>query len=181
MRQLKHFLKFQLLNLIFVLAACSGVEASQPAPVKEASPVDQSQPQGEAVTRVEAVKEVGNAPAMAEKIVVTAEVEPTPEKVMTASTEKVEDVETKPVATAGTAPEQEVMAAEATPIENKTMAEPAAVSSPGPTEAQLQLLAGLENRGVPPELLNEVWLNSEPLKLADLRGKVVIVEFWTFG
>ena len=32
-----------------------------------------------------------------------------------------------------------------------------------------------------PEILNEIWLNSEPLRLADLRGKVVMVEFWTFG
>ncbi|GJL62763.1 MAG: hypothetical protein NPIRA04_14170 [Nitrospirales bacterium] len=32
-----------------------------------------------------------------------------------------------------------------------------------------------------PEITNETWLNSEPLRLADLRGKVVMVEFWTFG
>ena len=32
-----------------------------------------------------------------------------------------------------------------------------------------------------PEISNEIWLNSEPLRLADLRGKVVMVEFWTFG
>ncbi len=50
-----------------------------------------------------------------------------------------------------------------------------------PSEEQLKLLAGLDVKGIPPELHNEVWLNSEPLKLADLRGKVVLVEFWTFG
>jgi thiol-disulfide isomerase/thioredoxin len=32
-----------------------------------------------------------------------------------------------------------------------------------------------------PELLNKIWLNSEPLRLVDLKGKVVMVEFWTFG
>jgi thiol-disulfide isomerase/thioredoxin len=32
-----------------------------------------------------------------------------------------------------------------------------------------------------PEIANETWLNSAPLRLADLRGKVVMVEFWTFG
>ena len=35
---------------------------------------------------------------------------------------------------------------------------------------------------VAPELTNEVWLNvEEPLRLADLRGKVVLLEMWTFG
>jgi peroxiredoxin len=28
---------------------------------------------------------------------------------------------------------------------------------------------------------NEVWVNSEPLSLAKLRGRVVVVHFWTFG
>ncbi|MCS6288064.1 MAG: redoxin domain-containing protein [Nitrospira sp.] len=32
-----------------------------------------------------------------------------------------------------------------------------------------------------PEMTNETWLNSMPLHLADLTGKVVMVEFWTFG
>ena len=52
---------------------------------------------------------------------------------------------------------------------------------PGPTAEQLELLARLRPQGEAPELLNEVWLNSEPLKLADLRGNVVLVEFWTYG
>jgi hypothetical protein len=50
-----------------------------------------------------------------------------------------------------------------------------------PTEEQLRLLASLDTYGPAPELHNEVWLNSEPVSLADLRGKVVMVEFWTFG
>ena len=32
-----------------------------------------------------------------------------------------------------------------------------------------------------PELANEVWINSRPLRLADLRGKVILLEFWTYG
>ena len=40
----------------------------------------------------------------------------------------------------------------------------------------------LPDLGLAPELTNETWLNVEaPLRLADLRGKVVIVEMWTFG
>ena len=32
-----------------------------------------------------------------------------------------------------------------------------------------------------PEITGSSWLNSEPLSLAGLRGRVVFVEFWTFG
>jgi thiol-disulfide isomerase/thioredoxin len=40
-------------------------------------------------------------------------------------------------------------------------------------------LAGI---GAPaPEISGQAWINTEPLRLADLKGKVVLVEFWTFG
>jgi thiol-disulfide isomerase/thioredoxin len=32
-----------------------------------------------------------------------------------------------------------------------------------------------------PELVGDFWLNSEPLTLKSLRGRVVLIEFWTFG
>jgi len=34
---------------------------------------------------------------------------------------------------------------------------------------------------VAPELAAGEWINSEPLKLKDLQGRVVLIEFWTFG
>jgi hypothetical protein len=41
--------------------------------------------------------------------------------------------------------------------------------------------SSLPNLGPAPEFVNEVWLNTDqPLRLADLRGKVVIVDMWTF-
>jgi thiol-disulfide isomerase/thioredoxin len=42
--------------------------------------------------------------------------------------------------------------------------------------------SNLDDLGPAPELTNEVWLNTEaPLRLADLRGKVVLLDMWTFG
>lgn len=42
--------------------------------------------------------------------------------------------------------------------------------------------APLKNFGAAPELTNETWLNTDtPLRLADLRGKVVLIDMWTFG
>ena len=32
-----------------------------------------------------------------------------------------------------------------------------------------------------PEVAGERWINSAPLTTPGLRGKVVLVEFWTFG
>jgi len=40
----------------------------------------------------------------------------------------------------------------------------------------------LPDFGEAPELTNEVWLNTDqPLRLADLRGQVVLLDMWTFG
>ena len=42
--------------------------------------------------------------------------------------------------------------------------------------------ASLPDLGTAPELTNDTWLNVDsPLRLADLRGKVVLLEMWTFG
>lgn len=42
--------------------------------------------------------------------------------------------------------------------------------------------SSLPDLGPAPEFVNEVWLNTDkPLRLADLRGKVVAVDMWTFG
>jgi hypothetical protein len=48
----------------------------------------------------------------------------------------------------------------------------------GPAEAADRLVA----IGQPaPEITGGPWINSPPLSLAGLRGRVVLVEFWTYG
>ena len=50
---------------------------------------------------------------------------------------------------------------------------------PAPVKTDIE---PLPNLGAAPELHNQVWLNTEqPLRLADLRGQVVLLEMWTFG
>jgi len=42
--------------------------------------------------------------------------------------------------------------------------------------------SSLLDLGPAPELTNETWLNVDAhLRLADLRGKVVLIDMWTFG
>ena len=50
------------------------------------------------------------------------------------------------------------------------------------TSVSLARPVDLPDLGPAPELANSVWLNTDsPLRLADLRGKVVGLEMWTFG
>jgi thiol-disulfide isomerase/thioredoxin len=52
----------------------------------------------------------------------------------------------------------------------------------GETEEAVIVQSDLPVLYAAPELENEVWLNVDhPLRLADLRGKVVAIEMWTFG
>lgn len=54
------------------------------------------------------------------------------------------------------------------------------VETPKPVRTVAQ--ADINNFGAAPELTGDVWLNAaEPLRLADLRGKVVLLDMWTFG
>ena len=47
---------------------------------------------------------------------------------------------------------------------------------------ETEVTAVLPVLGAAPAWSNEVWINSEtPLPLEDLRGKVILLEFWTFG
>lgn len=50
------------------------------------------------------------------------------------------------------------------------------------TRAPATETPSLPDLGPAPELTNEVWLNTDdPLRLADLGGKVVLIDMWTYG
>jgi thiol-disulfide isomerase/thioredoxin len=53
----------------------------------------------------------------------------------------------------------------------------------GQVEAAMEISATkFEDLGPAPELTNEVWLNTDrPMRLEELRGKVVLLDMWTFG
>ena len=58
----------------------------------------------------------------------------------------------------------------------------AAAGSAAAVAPSIPSSASLKDYGPAPELANEVWINTEgPLRLADLRGKVVALDMWTFG
>ncbi|MGH7316753.1 MAG: hypothetical protein ACREJS_10885 [Candidatus Rokuibacteriota bacterium] len=51
-------------------------------------------------------------------------------------------------------------------------------AAPGSGEAAGRLVAVGQ---AAPEITGGPWINSAPLSLAGLRGRVVLVEFWTYG
>jgi cytochrome c biogenesis protein CcdA/thiol-disulfide isomerase/thioredoxin len=65
------------------------------------------------------------------------------------------------------------------PAPEPTIAAPTPEPTVPPTP---EPLIALEDRGVAPELVGLTeWINSDPLTLQQLRGKVVIIDFWTFA
>jgi thiol-disulfide isomerase/thioredoxin len=51
-----------------------------------------------------------------------------------------------------------------------------------PTAQPTPVPVALDDLGQAPELNNQVWLNTDhPLRLEGLRGKVVLLDMWTFG
>jgi hypothetical protein len=60
--------------------------------------------------------------------------------------------------------------------------DPGAAAQVDPQEEIQKTKAQLNDYGPAPELTSLVWLNTDqPLSLAGLRGKVVLLDMWTFG
>jgi len=41
--------------------------------------------------------------------------------------------------------------------------------------------AAITNDKAAPDIAGENWINSKPLTIGELKGRVVLVEFWTYG
>lgn len=50
-----------------------------------------------------------------------------------------------------------------------------------PSETLYDILIEASKAGRAPALAEGTWINSQPLSLESLRGRVVLVDFWTFG
>ncbi len=81
----------------------------------------------------------------------------------------------------------QIQSTEPSQLEQPTTVPPAitvlatGIITPQPTATSLPEVV-LPDLGEAPDITNEVWLNtSQPLPLKAVRGKVVLVEFWTFG
>jgi hypothetical protein len=63
-----------------------------------------------------------------------------------------------------------------------TAASPTDTPAPTATATRAAPPAPTTDYGPAPEIDTEVWLNTDaPIRLADLRGKVALIEFWTYG
>ncbi len=55
-------------------------------------------------------------------------------------------------------------------------------SSEDPVSIAKQVIENIKPKGpLAPEIVSNTWFNSPALAAKDLRGKVVVVEFWTYG
>lgn len=60
--------------------------------------------------------------------------------------------------------------------------QPSGASAPPPEPDRPAYRSDLPDLGPAPEIANTVWINSDrPLRLAELEGKVVLIDMWTFG
>jgi thiol-disulfide isomerase/thioredoxin len=67
-------------------------------------------------------------------------------------------------------------------MEQKVTEKPVDAPASQPATPSPAASADLPDYGLAPELENSVWLNVDrPLRLQDLRGKVVLLDMWTFG
>jgi thiol-disulfide isomerase/thioredoxin len=68
------------------------------------------------------------------------------------------------------------------PAENQTPVESQTDTGAAPQDTQVKNQIELSNYGKAPNFKEgSNWLNSQPLTIADLKGKVVLVDFWTYS
>jgi len=82
-----------------------------------------------------------------------------------------------------------VLTACTAPLSKTTLISPTSTPAPAPPQEPLMptltmpaVKSAYPDLGPAPQLSGEVWLNTAaPLRRADLVGKVILVDMWTFG
>ncbi len=85
------------------------------------------------------------------------------------------------IITACTTAEAPVQETTATALPEPEAVDIVSTNPPAPT---VEIMEGvvLPDLGNAPEITNDVWINADaPVTLASQKGKVVLIEFWTFG
>lgn len=151
--------------LIMVLAACTSPQLTEnSASAGEPAAVSESESEVEVITApLEVVEE--RAEEVADVVEIVPEVAVGPTAAEVAAIEK---------AAAGAIKAEE----RAPTFRNNNEQEAAADAAPDDVKSLADYLPVL---GAAPEIINgEPWINSDPLSLEQLKGKVVLVEFWTY-
>ena len=165
---------FVLIGLILFIAACQPTSAPAPEVSVDSEP---EQVVEAPTTAVESVAE-DDSPAEPEEV---AEADPTETPIPPTLA---------PTEAADEGPEQAAILKILQAVARTNRAEEraptfrgTAVPQPTPNAEEVQALADyLPVLGEAPEILNETWINTDgPLRLEDLEGQVVLIEFWTFG
>ena len=157
-----------LVVLLLALAACASPDA--PADVSESTEPEAETAESEAESEM-----VESAEEMEEALMADSDSEAEIEA------EVVEDVSDASGPTAQEVAQMERAAAGT--IRDNERAGNRQVADDEPTAEEIRSLASfLPNLGEAPEIINgEPWINSDPLTLEELKGKVVVIEFWTYS
>ena len=160
-----------LLLPVMLLAACGGDDAATTAPVSETPASTQAAVPQDTPVPTDAPVVSESEPTKTPEPTSTPENTPEPPKTEEPTAEPTEEPAMTPVAQADPA---------ATEVPAPTV-EPIPTEPPAPVEPCEGTEGGEVGNCAPEFAGTQEWINSEPLSIESLRGKVVLIDFWTYS